>query len=414
MKNVYDIRKEKNLYFILPEGIETDCSQIGHSSAVIMFLYYEESLNKYLSYIDNIVQTIDIYIVSNNVDIYGVILQYIEKSQNRIWLVKSQNRGREVSAFLIACRGILKKYEYICFVHDKKRKEYISKEAFEFWIDNLWGNTLGDGAYISNVLHILESNKEIGLLAPPEPIGKFTPFLYGGDVWGQDFILTQQLARELGLECRMEKDKPPVTLGMCFWARSRALEKLLKKDWRYESFDEEPLKDDGTVSHAIERILGYVAQDAGFSTGAIMRASYAEKMLASIQMQSLSLYQLLKKAYGIHNLERLLEEKERLQKFYEENKHVYLYGAGKVGKNCLRLLRAIECEPTGFLVTEKRGCGEKVEGVPVKSIYEIGNNKEVGVIITVGASLQDEVETVLKARGNRNYIKYFDKNKDNG
>lgn len=406
MQNVYDIRRKNNLYFILPEKILVNNKLINYSCVVIIFLYYKETLNRYLSYIDNIESNIDIYIVTNNTKIYIDILRYIEKSPKCIRLIKSQNRGRDVSALLVACKDILSKYEYICFVHDKKRKSYISEEAFELWIDNLWGNTLGSNIYISNILHLLDSNKKIGLLVPPEPIGKFSPFLYGSNLWGSDFELTQQLSRELDLKCEINKNKPPITLGMCFWVKSCALTKLFEKKWQYESFDEEPLKDDGTISHAIERILGYVAQDAGYLTGTVMCVSYAEKILALTQEQVLSMCRLLSRAYGTQNLEKFFETMERIQRFYMKHKRVYLYGAGKVGKKCLQLMRTIECEPTGYLVTDKSGCDDRIEGLPVKSLYEIENIEKVGIIITVSDSLQDEIETILIASGIKNYIKY--------
>lgn len=406
MQNVYDIRRKKNLYFILSEKIAVNNKLMNYSCAVIIFLYYKETLNKYFSYIDNIESNIDIYIVSNNTKIFIDILQYIKKSPKCIQLIKSQNRGRDVSALLVACRDILQGYEYICFVHDKKRKNYISDEAFELWIDNLWGNTLGSNVYISNILHLLDSDKKMGLLVPPEPIGKFSPILYGNNLWGNDFELTQQLARELDLNCEMNKNKPPITLGMCFWVKSCALKKLYEKKWKYESFDEEPLKDDGTISHAIERILGYVAQDAGYLTGTVMQISYAEKILAMIQEQAFSMYRLLSNTYGMQNLEKFLETKDRIQRFYMRNKLIYLYGAGEIGKNCMQLMRAIECKPAGYLVTDKSKCKDRIEGIPVKSINEIENFEKVGIIITVSDSLQDEIETILIANGIKNYIKY--------
>lgn len=405
MKNVYDIRKERNLYFILSEKIKTS-SHIKCSSAVIIFLYYKESLNRYLTYIDHIVSSIDIYIVSNNLNIYGDISRYIQRSRKQIQLIRSKNRGRDVSALLIECVDILQKYKYICFVHDKKRKDYISEDAFELWMDNLWGNTLGSKVYISNILHLLESRKEIGLLVPPEPIGLFSPFLYGDNVWGMDFELTQQLAKELNLECRIDADRQPITLGMCFWARSCALEKLFKKKWVYDDFEKEPLKDDGTISHAIERILGYVVQDAGYLTGTIMRVSYAEKTLALKEEQVFTMCLLLKKAYGINDVESFLEKKDLIQRFYKKNKQVYLYGAGKVGQNCMQLMQAIGCEPTGYIVTEKTEFIDRIEGVSVKSIYEIEDIEKVGIIITVSTLYQDEIEKTLKAIGIKNYIKY--------
>lgn len=51
---------------------------------------------------------------------------------------------------------------------------------------------------------------------------------------------------------------------------------------------DEPLPYDGTISHAIERIVGFVALDAGYKVGTIMNCQYAAK-LNGIMQQKLDL-----------------------------------------------------------------------------------------------------------------------------
>ncbi len=407
MDNVRDIRKMKNLYFVLSDKISENNTSTNAGTAIMLFLYYEESLNEYLSYIDKIPSFIDVYIVSNNDRLYSHILRFIEESQRKIKFVRSEKRGREISALLVACRDIVLNYEYICFVHDKKRKDYIPEADFNLWIENLWRNTIGSEKYILNVLNVLDTNKKIGLLVPPEPIGNYLSAWYD-NVWASDFELANQLVEEMNLKCDLDINKSPVTLGTFFWAKSVALKKLFKKNWKYEDFDEEPLKDDGTISHAIERILGYVAQDAGYDTGTIMNISYAEKLFSIAQEYFSDTYRLLKRTYNIVDHDKFLKKKNLIYNFYKENVQTYLYGAGKIGKQCLQLLRSEGCEPSGFIVTDNSELTYKVEGLSVKTIDEIDNIEDAGIIITVSAQFQKEIETNLRLRGIKNYIKYMD------
>ena len=49
-----------------------------------------------------------------------------------------------------------------------------------------------------------------------------------------------------------------------FWARSAALVGLFKESLQWEDYPLEPLPDDGTILHAIERLLPLVAIKAGY------------------------------------------------------------------------------------------------------------------------------------------------------
>lgn len=405
MKNIRDIRAEKDLYFILPEDIYKEEFMDSANAAVIICLYYENNCKKYLDYIDQIPAEIPVYIVSSNEKLYPVVSQYIiNRTDKRIELVKKKNRGRDISALLVACKDIALRYEYICFAHDKKGKSYIPEVEHEQWVDNLWGNTLGSSNYIVNVLHVLKTNKAIGLLAPPEPIGGVLSAWYDA-TWADDFELTRQLAEQLDLNCNLDKSKPPITLGTFFWAKSGAIKKLLKKDWQYEDFDEEPLKDDGTISHAIERLFGYVAQDAGYETGTVMRVSYAQKLLSYSQKYFSFSYKVLKKEYDIINLETFYELEEKVRAYCRSKEKVYLYGAGMVGKQWLHILWSQGCKPDGFLVTNMDSASKPaLEGIPIKRIDEVDDIEMAAIIITVSKHFLSEVEQELRKRGIIQYM----------
>lgn len=215
MENIYDIRRNRNLCFVLPEEIQENSVLVNQKTAVIMFLHYQEMLEKHMIFIKNIPSYMDLYIISNDEETYSHILKYIVEKNIKARLIKSINRGRDISALLIAGKEIVVEYEYICFVHDKKKKDRVSEEEFNFWIENLWGNTLGSKNYILNVMHIFQQKKDIGILVPPEPLGKTYTAWYENS-WNKNFRHVEQLAKELELKCDLNIDKPPITLGNFF------------------------------------------------------------------------------------------------------------------------------------------------------------------------------------------------------
>jgi lipopolysaccharide biosynthesis protein len=54
-------------------------------------------------------------------------------------------------------------------------------------------------------------------------------------------------------------------VGTMFWARPRALKPMFELGLDWTDFPEEPLPYDGSILHAIERLLPLVAEAQGFS-----------------------------------------------------------------------------------------------------------------------------------------------------
>ena len=89
---------------------------------------------------------------------------------------------------------------------------------------------------------------------------------------------------------------------------------------------------------------------------------------------------------------------------------VYLYGAGKIGKCCLHLLRAGGFEPKGYIVSYLNSNHRKeMEVLSIDLLENINDVEKIGIIITVDINLQSEIENNLKSKGLMNYIKYIEK-----
>lgn len=409
MKNIYDIRKSECLLFILSSS-KLDGSfgkLLQKKCAIFVNLYYRSTVERYMKYLNRIPCDIDIYIYSSNEDILEKA-RILQKRHNIQYQLK-ENRGRDISTLLVAVGKTIRKYEYICFLHDKTANaEYLETDV-DVWIDNLWGNTIGSSQYIEQVLKLFEKDDSLGLLVPPEAYGTFIAHWYG-DTWLSDYSLCESLARDLKLNTDITEDKMPFTIGTVFWAKTRALKKLFEKKWNYDDFPKETMPIDGTISHAIERIFGYVAQDAGYKTGTIMSNRYASWLLLSAQEHMRTMFYQLQKREKVYNMAQIInldEREEKLEDFCSQYNTIYIYGAGSYGRSLYHFVKDRGWRIEGFVVSTQKRAFPTVESLKVWELQELDPYENLGIIIGVSYEYRNEVESMLDAGGFKNYIYGF-------
>ncbi len=400
--NVYDLRREKSLYHILDAKKEIECV-LPNNVAMVISLYYFEEISRFQKYIDLIQEEIDVYVVSPN----EKLLSFIKSESKRsVRTIVKKNRGRDISAFLVAARDVFKKYRYVGFVHDKKEKFDEQKVDSEFWIYNMWENTLASKSYISQILNLFENDNDLGLLLPPEPVGEYINCWYFNK-WSSNFENTVSLCRRIGTKAVIDSDVPPISFGTVFWCRTKALRKLIDYEWKYEDFKAEPLPIDGEINHAIERALPYIAQDAGYSTHIVMTIDYAQRLMAQSQFIAQRAFGVLNSELGIryaHELNNFNDKKKELREFCAKYSELYLYGIGERAKDVLKLLRLWEMKPNGYIVTNKTV--STFEGCLVYSLeewIEMKLNKDYGIVVATNHINAEEIKKMLDREQIRNY-----------
>lgn len=407
LENIYDVRKNEALNFIISEDILYRSLHNKNNTkeiCIIVHLHYPETVEQYMKYLNRVSAISDIYIFSSHPKTLERVRE-LSCNQN-IFTKAKENRGRDLSTLLIAAREKILSYQYFCFLHDKSANaEYLADDV-KFWVSNLWGNVLASEKYLQNVMSIFETRPDIGLLVPPEPYGEYNSHWYG-DTWYQNFELTQKLAEDMALSADIRKEKTVFTLGTVFWARTSALEKLLKKEWHYEDFPDEPLLIDGTISHALERVIGYVAQDAGYKTGTIMTERYAAELLLRVQEDMRILFSQLKKreqVINLHQIKNLDTREKEIREFIRSHEHIYIYGAGDYGNNMASYLSGHGLRFDGFVVSKGHRDIFSLDGIPVYELQEIDLNEDNGFVISVSYERRLLVEQILETSGFRQYI----------
>lgn len=410
MENVFDIKYKKNLEYILP--VIHEKTEALHGSgfmehvAVVMYFYYIDTISYYCDYIDKIEHDVMVYVVTPLDEVAQKVEDMVtDRKWSHVEIIRKPNRGRDVSGLLIAANAVVRNYQYVCFIHDKKSHFKETEEDVALWIENMWENLIGNAQHIRNIINIFEENEELGILASPAPVGKVFKVWYGYG-WRDCFEATKNLAERLHLKCDLDETKPPITIGTTFWFRKEALLKLFDYPWKYEDFDDDKLSNNEYLSYAVERIFAYVAQDAGFATGEVMTTEYAAKQTLFLQYSLSEIFRKLHPFYPFPTYENALCIEDNLQqmiKYVSEKEEIYLCGVGDVGKFCAGYLRKYGYEPKGFLdLTRKETAADNI---PVFSLEEYRESGcETGIVITVAnKKMQTEMIDKLKVLGVEDY-----------
>lgn len=274
-----DIAKNLHLNYTLPTRVsltEFKGEPVKRKVAMLAHIYYVDELKNLYPYISNMPSDSDIYFTTQTEEKKKQIEDYCKDLKNKVSIRLVENRGRDVSALLIMGRELVDKYDYICFIHDKKVTQEKPGSVGEGFAYICYKNVLETKQYVQNILQLFEDNKRLGVICPPKPI--HGPYIFGLlQTWEKNYINTVDLLERLDISVPIDKFKVPVAPhGSCFWFRTAAVAKLFKYEWKYEDFPEEPLPTDGTISHAIERCYAYVAQNAGYYTAMVMSDNYAK------------------------------------------------------------------------------------------------------------------------------------------
>ena len=200
----------------------------------------------------------DLFISVTNDDLCLKINHAIKGYAGRVMeLEVYPNRGRDLAPLLLGDMGssILANYEYLGHFHTKKSSHSPS------WYSTNWrlfliANLLGIGKINSadQILNYLAIHPEVGLAFPDDP---------NIVSWDGNYSHAMKLANSMNIEVLPDHFNFPI--GTMFWGRTKAIAPLIELNLRYEDFPEEPLPIDGTMLHALERLLPFISEKAGYS-----------------------------------------------------------------------------------------------------------------------------------------------------
>ena len=264
--NMASIKRLMHLNYILPTDYEIKNSDLSRDRILLIFhIYFEDLLDESIKYMKSMPENSFLLITTPKKELKEKIelkIKGIEFKNIEIRVI--ENRGRDVSSLLVGAKDVVMNYDYICFMHDKKTTQlepYCAGQGFRY---KCYENNLATKEYVKNLIGLFKENKRLGMLMPSPP--NHSNFFHTiGNEWASNLKETKKLAKILDLNVDIHWGAEPISpLGTMFWFRPQALKKLFDYGWTYSDFPKEPNDHDGTILHGIERIYGFVTQDAGY------------------------------------------------------------------------------------------------------------------------------------------------------
>ncbi|MGJ0508994.1 MAG: rhamnosyltransferase WsaF family glycosyltransferase [Methylocystis sp.] len=228
----------------------------GDPIAVIAHVFYPEILPLLLEKLANINREADLFISTDTEEKKLRLAQ-----ETRDWAKGSveirvvPNRGRDIAAKFIGFRDVYDRYDLFLHLHTKRSPH--GGAALARWRDYLVDTLVGSPRIVDSILTLFDDPR-MGVVFPQHLFE-----LRGVLNWGYDYDLVRGLMKRMGvaIDKNLVLEFPS---GSMFWGRSAAFRPLLALGLDFADFPEESGAVDGTLAHAVERVLLMVAESAGY------------------------------------------------------------------------------------------------------------------------------------------------------
>jgi lipopolysaccharide biosynthesis protein len=226
-----------------------DAPEIG----IHLHVFYVDLLDEMISYLANVKFHYDLFVsVQENVDRNDVelILRRNLSFARDISVEAVPNRGRDIAPFIIQFGTRLAKYEIVGHFHTKKSTHNSNLSSWRTKLfDNLFGTPESSGGRVAKIIEKLLTSAKIVF-----PEGDFG-ILKDSTGWADNYDIAKRFLQKY-TELRIE-DYPVIDFpeGFMFWARGACIKDFLDLPLAWGDFPREPIKPDGTLAHALERLL---------------------------------------------------------------------------------------------------------------------------------------------------------------
>jgi lipopolysaccharide biosynthesis protein len=164
------------------------------------------------------------------------------------------NRGRDIGPLLTEFADEVRaRYDVIGHIHTKRSEllaeERLGREWRVFLLEHLLG---GKHPMADQILRKMLESPSLGIVFPDDP---------NVMEWGENLAVATVLAEKVGIRHLPRFHNFPI--GTMFWAKVKFLGPLFDLGLTWEDYPEEPLPYDGTLLHALERLVPVAVEHAG-------------------------------------------------------------------------------------------------------------------------------------------------------
>jgi len=237
----------KNREPFVPYGLKFSTNA---RTAVIVHLFYPDMWPKIAERLERIDHPFDLFVtvVAENANID---LGKVSRHHGETNILVVPNRGRDVLPFLTLATRIreLGKYEFLLKLHTKKS---LQREDGEIWFRETLEDLLPDD--LTAIWREL-GRKSTGVVGPGRQLVSLKRHI-GSDEALMRWVLSPLSDEREGQEVFVHPENYPYFGGTMFWCRMDFLDPLLDLFLLPSDFPSENGQTDGTLAHAVERVLG--------------------------------------------------------------------------------------------------------------------------------------------------------------
>lgn len=221
--------------------------------ALHLHVYYADLVEEIINRLNKNTVRPDLLISAPSIKVAEEVRIYLKDYSGKLVDVEvTQNRGRDIAPLLTTFgKKILSSYDIVGHIHTKKTADLQDSDIGKIWYIFLLENLLGGSSKMADkILGQMTNNSDIGMVFPDDP---------NVTGWGKNKSHAEHFAKRLNIAKLPDNFVYPV--GTMFWARVDAIRPLFDLNLNLNDYPEEPLPYDGSMLHAIERLLPLVMKD---------------------------------------------------------------------------------------------------------------------------------------------------------
>lgn len=220
-------------------------------------------------------------------------------SLRRVQLV--ENRGRNLRPLFHDIYPLIAQYDVALHLHAKRS---VGNNFGRQWLLEILHSLLPSRSEVASILDAFKANPELGLIMP-QPGASIRPLAN----WGSNFVLARMLCSTIFPDRVLEPQAPLLfPAGMMFWFRPAALQKMAATSSQLVGLVSEPVAQDGTLLHALERLSAHFCEAAGYQWAlAVSKPEQLPESSASKTFAEVSVWQKNEEAY-LHATRQLAED----------------------------------------------------------------------------------------------------------
>ena len=232
--------------------------------AIILHCHYEDLIEQLFDRYLPAAADADLF-VTTRLDFSVNGINTIRRRRPNVFIQCVENRGRDIRPFLFALRRVQRLgYLLVCKIHTKKAS-HMGRGLGEQWRQDLMDPLLGSDNSVSRVVRAFSEQSDLGLLAPEGSIMDLRR-------------ITANMFNTIWLDRLLNRmDRPDLIgnyafqfpAGSMYWFRVAALAGLDDFVLAEDEFEEECGQTDGTLAHAVERLVALFAEQRGYRMGEI-------------------------------------------------------------------------------------------------------------------------------------------------